>query len=41
VLLDQPVDWYAFGVSSAVSMVLLLVGLFYFRRAESTFADLI
>jgi lipopolysaccharide transport system permease protein len=33
--------WYAFGVSSGVSMVLLAVGCLYFRRVERGFADII
>jgi lipopolysaccharide transport system permease protein len=39
--LDAPIDWYAFGVSSAVGLLLLLVGVVYFRRVERGFADLI
>jgi lipopolysaccharide transport system permease protein len=37
----QGLDWYALGVSSAVGLVLLLGGWFYFRRVERTFADVI
>ncbi len=39
--LGEAIDWYAFGVSSAVGVLLALVGTIYFRRAESTFADTI
>ncbi|HUY91130.1 MAG TPA: ABC transporter permease [Pirellulales bacterium] len=39
--LGGPLDWYAFTVSSAVSLVLLLVGCLYFRRVERSFADII
>jgi lipopolysaccharide transport system permease protein len=39
--LGGPFDWYAFGVSSVVGVVLALVGMLYFRRAERGFADLI
>lgn len=33
--------WYAFGVSSAVSLILLAAGCLYFRRVERSFADII
>jgi lipopolysaccharide transport system permease protein len=33
--------WYAFAVSSGVSLVLLIVGCLYFRRVERGFADII
>ena len=39
--LGDPFDWYAFGVSSAVGLVLAAAGLLYFRRVERTFADTI
>jgi len=34
-------DWYAFGVSSAVGILLAIVGMLYFRRVERGFADVI
>ena len=40
-VLCGPFDWYSFGVSSAVGIVLLLCGVMYFRRVERSFADLI
>lgn len=40
-LLNGTIDWYALGTSSAVSIVMLIVGLLYFRRVERTFADVI
>lgn len=40
-VLGGPFNWYAMGVSSAVAMVLLFVGLIYFRRVERSFADII
>jgi lipopolysaccharide transport system permease protein len=39
--LGMPVDWYAFGVSSAVGVLLATAGVLYFRRVERTFADMI
>lgn len=39
--LGEEFDWYAFGVSSAVSLVLALAGVLYFRRVERSFADTI
>ncbi|MBN9523937.1 ABC transporter permease [bacterium] len=37
--LGGPIDWYAFGVSAAVGLVVAAVGLVYFRRVERSFAD--
>ncbi len=34
-------DWKAFGISSAVSLALLVAGCLYFRRVERGFADII
>jgi lipopolysaccharide transport system permease protein len=39
--LGGPLDWYSFGVSTAVGLLVFLVGIFYFRRVERSFADLI
>jgi lipopolysaccharide transport system permease protein len=40
-MLGGPFDWYALGVSSAVSVALFLLGCLYFRRVERSFADII
>ena len=40
-LLGEPFDFYSLAVSSAVGVVILLVGCFYFRRVENRFADII
>lgn len=37
--LGGPIDWYAFGVSSAVGALVAVAGLLYFRRVERGFAD--
>ena len=34
-------DWSAIGISAAAMLVILVSGLYYFRRAESWFADVI
>jgi lipopolysaccharide transport system permease protein len=39
--LGGPFDWYSFGLSTAVGIVVFLVGIIYFRRVERSFADLI
>ncbi|MCI0700403.1 MAG: ABC transporter permease [Planctomycetia bacterium] len=39
--LGDTINWYAFGVSSVVGIVLAVVGVLYFRRVERTFADTI
>ena len=38
---EMPVHWPGFLVSLAVSMLLLLLGIRYFRRTEKGFADII
>ncbi len=40
-VLDQPLDLYALGVSSAVGLLGVVVGAAYFRRVERSFADII
>jgi lipopolysaccharide transport system permease protein len=40
-MLGGPLDWYGLAVSSAVSCALLVLGCFYFRRVERSFADII
>jgi len=40
-MLGGPLDLYALAVSGTVSLVLLLLGCFYFRRVERRFADII
>ncbi len=34
-------EWYALGVSGTIGLLVLVVGLLYFRRVERTFADTI
>jgi lipopolysaccharide transport system permease protein len=40
-LLGKPLDIYALVLSGAISSGLLLIGCYYFRRAERSFADVI
>jgi lipopolysaccharide transport system permease protein len=40
-VLGGDLDWYSLSVSSAMGLALLLIGCFYFRRVERTFADVI
>jgi len=40
-VLGEPFDWYSLGVSTAVAVATLLIGCFYFRRVERSFADII
>ena len=37
----NPIDWFLLGVSSFIIFVLFLSGLYYFRRMEKTFADVV
>jgi lipopolysaccharide transport system permease protein len=40
-MLGGPIDWYALAVSAMVGVGVLVLGSFYFRRVERTFADII
>ena len=37
---DLP-DWTTFGISLSVVVVLFVTGLFFFRKTETSFADVI
>jgi lipopolysaccharide transport system permease protein len=37
----QPVDWFLLGISAAIILFLLFSGMYYFRRMEKTFADVV
>jgi lipopolysaccharide transport system permease protein len=37
----QPIDWTLLGISTSIIIVLFLSGLYYFRRMERTFADVV
>lgn len=39
--LGKPLDWPHLGISMATSVVLLLFGLFYFKKVERRFADIV
>jgi lipopolysaccharide transport system permease protein len=41
VLLDQPVPWNMLAFSTVMAVVFFLIGCFYFRRVEDSFADVI
>jgi len=36
-----PIDWFLLGISTAIIFTLFLSGLYYFRRMEKTFADVV
>ena len=38
---EVPLDWIALALSTVVTIVLLAAGIWYFRRTEKTFADII
>jgi len=40
-LLNQSCDWGCVAVSSAITLLLLGLGLLYFRRVERRFADVV
>jgi lipopolysaccharide transport system permease protein len=37
----MPIDWFLLGISSAIIIFLFLSGMYYFRRMEKTFADVV
>ena len=37
----KPIDWFLLGISTAIIIIIFLSGLYYFRRMEKTFADVI
>ena len=39
--LGRPIDWFAVGISAALTVVVLTLGVYYFERAERRFADVI
>lgn len=41
ILGHKSIDWYSLGISLATTIVLLITGIFYFRRMEEDFADII
>lgn len=41
VILNQPVDYSAWGISVAVALIATTVGLIYFQRAQKQFADVV
>jgi lipopolysaccharide transport system permease protein len=36
-----PVDWFLLGISTVIIIILFVIGLYYFRRMERTFADVV
>jgi len=40
-ILNRPMAWENLGISVAVGVALFVVGIFYFRRMEKTFADVV
>ena len=40
-LAKMPIDWFLLGISTAIIIIVFLSGLYYFRRMEKTFADVI
>jgi lipopolysaccharide transport system permease protein len=41
ILGHQPIDWFLLGLSAAMILLILASGLFYFRRMEKVFADVV
>jgi lipopolysaccharide transport system permease protein len=41
ILGHQPIDWVLLGISTFIILLLLMSGLFYFRRMEKVFADVV
>jgi lipopolysaccharide transport system permease protein len=41
ILGHMPIDWFLLGISSTIIVFLFLSGLYYFRKIEKTFADVV
>jgi lipopolysaccharide transport system permease protein len=41
ILGHQAVDWFLLSISTLIILLILMTGLFYFRRMEKAFADVI
>jgi lipopolysaccharide transport system permease protein len=41
ILGHQPIDWFLLGISTLIILLILVTGLFYFRRMERVFADVV
>jgi lipopolysaccharide transport system permease protein len=37
----QPIDWLLLGISAAIIIMIFFSGLYYFRRMEKMFADIV
>ena len=37
----MPVDWFLLGISTGIILILFVSGMYYFRRMEKTFADVV
>ena len=37
----KPFDWFLLGISSTIIVVLFITGMYYFRKMEKTFADVV
>lgn len=38
---DLVINWQSFAISTGISVLLLITGIWYFRKVESTFADIV
>jgi len=36
-----PVDWFLLGISTVIILIIFTSGMYYFRRMEKTFADVV
>lgn len=37
----QPIDWFLLSISATIILFLLFSGMYYFKRMEKTFADVV
>lgn len=37
----QPIDWFLLGISTSIIIIIFTSGMYYFRRMEKTFADVV
>jgi len=36
-----PIDWFLLGISTGIILIIFTSGMYYFRRMEKTFADVV
>ena len=38
---QKPIDWFLLGISAFITLILFCSGMYYFRKMEKSFADVV